>query len=1206
MKRIITTLGAVLLIGLPFANASRLTPAKWHERQQQEAFRWAPKAKAASAEWQGLKDGSKVVSKAGPKTDSDVKMDISDSFEYLDMPDGTTWFVSVEYHRTVISQNEYYTSYDINGLTATVYNNKYEAVGLIEATFDKPDGMEICSSVQFGAAVTKKFFNTNDNYEIMIMANYKPIDAYGAIPFTSVYSLKGASTPADYVMTIPGYYTAAINSATDSWSENFFMEFFAGEEYTDDEIIYTFDIYGKASYSSQQPVKLQSFPINMIYTMSDGENESLPVLLNNKGNDLYVAVAKYEKTFFEDPFDYFSNKLSEDNHYQIDLYKKGAYEDGLSFVSTTSIPVENPSDGFDMRSYCLGAFEGIYDVNFDFNQDSSPAFVISVVDSDIHENTLPQFRVYNTAGSVIKEFGYAHEGFLRLSPVAGQPEQYCFLMSTGEGDYDYEFSFLNYPAMEKVTGIPLMLTYDAETFPLSLSLDRVAEGGSYNYAIATVNGFTDDEGNTAHRVAWFDPAGVFIQVDSLNGGKNVNYISPYISANGLGRYLMNTDDSREYLMYALRSEYEGSTQSHTELMIVNDRGEVLLQYAFDLQDSGINVAIVNEKTNPALWLSYYDFSDGQTRNEFISLPLNKLEGSGTPADPYILKTQGDLEQIKFNLNGHFRLAADINYNGGAFEPVKGQMTGSFDGAGHIIRNFTLDGKAMFSMVGTSGNPNASFIKDLTVRDVRASEVPAILVDDAYGISISNVHVMGVIAEGTNGDNYGTLVNNAAIGTIISECAVQADVNFPESDEVGGIVARLGNDSSIKAALFEGSVAGKSEVGGIAGSGFASASITDCHVNASIKAQNTVGGIMGSSPRTSITRCLVEGKLTATSPRLVWSDYAGGRVYTINAGGVAGLLSAPVVEYDDQGNPLPPDPTLPPVISNCVVALKSLKIPGGNASLKATAHRIVGYSSVNNDPAYLGEEYDETTQDWIITWGDPAAPEANIENNYVLEGLLPISSDVEDIHTSTEGQTISLGEADRDFFTDLGYGFDGNTIENPWVNDEDVLPALYFESTASQFMEFLPTTVSVVAGKSSTVKLRLVDVDIDSLTFLSTDEANCYGNPISVVNGGVEVEIIVNKSGVYTITATNGLVNASLLVTGTSGVESVDDDIVAMMTFDGRILNAEGCSIALYNLQGVEVSCGRDSISTDMLPAGVYVAVATDAAGHRSTLKISVR
>lgn len=1145
---------------------------------------------------------------------TDTQLPTSENVAYLDMPDGTTWFVTCDYEKTQVGGSEYYADYDYTGIKATIYDDKYEPVGYIESPIEKPEGFDKCSDVQFGPCVTRKFFNTNDAYEVMVMLNFKPEGAYGAVPFTYVFSLKGAETPAEKIATLDGYYTQAVNNAADRFSEDFFMTFFAGEEIPDGDSengtlpdwVYKFDIYTKASWSSPSATKLATIPVNMFYASGDGDNETLPVLINSRGRTLYVAQSQYEKTFFEDPLDITNDKLSEDNKFLIKLLKKGDYDAELTEVGTTEIPCEAAEEGFSMRTYCIGALSGGDDISFDFGDDDEyPAYVVSVANSNFNQDDrLGYFDVISFDGAKLKTFGRGYAGYMRLSPVAGEPEQYCFLMPTGPGDLDLEYCMFDYPTMEQVAAIPVTVEYHGMRMALSLALDRVHDGDGYGYAVATTQGVSDDSGNMSHLVAWFDEDGHMLKIDSLVAGKNVNLISPYIVANGLGRYLFNTDEAREYMILVQRRQSAAEGVAHTELMVVNDAGETLMQIPFAAEDSQISVALVNESSNPAIWISYKSFAEQNLHSEFISLPLNKFEGAGTVADPYLLRTRGDLEQIKFNLNKHYRLANDIDYAGDAFEPVGGLFTGSIDGGGHMIRNFTLTGAPMFSMVGSLGSTQKSFIKDLTLRGVRASGAEALLAGRTSSASIENVRIVDAVAEGSGLYDFGMLVNNAATGTQITACAVRGDITLPETMDVGGIVSTLGNDSKIKASSFAGTIVGKQGVGGIAAVNWASSSITDCHVTATFEAGCTIGGVVAYSQRGEVKRCLVEGSITATEPTTEWSEYEDRQVPMTNVGGIAGVLDVAPVEYDQNGNPIEPDPNLPPVISDCVVALDGISIPADPA-LKASAHRIVGRTCLNDGPKALDQYYDETIGDWVTIWGDAPEVEEKLADNYAVSDLAVIDPEVADDAASTEGKSIAFDELDRDFFEARGFVFMGYDADEPWLMGAAALPVLWFEPAVGQFMEFVPGEVSAKVDEPAVVALRLEDVDFESLTISSSDETKCMANPVEVAdNGDIMVEIRCSAVGDYTVTATNGNVSAVLLVKATSGIDGVQ--AAGDMSYDGMTVTADGCDITLWSMTGTAVATGKGAVDVTTLAGGVYVAVATTADGRRMTLKINVR
>lgn len=1171
-----------------------------------EAFQWAPRAKGAPAEWhQAMRPGQRVNNAAkAPVTKPDNSLPESDYYSYLDMPDGSTWFATAELVTEIVSQNEYHTDYNIKGIKATVYNDKYEPVGYIEDTITLPEGYEKCSNVQFGAAVSKKFFNFDDAYEVMLMYNLKPTGEYGADAYTNVYSLRGATTPAEKVQTMKGYYTVAVNNATDSWSEDFFMEFFTGEQQTDTQLFYSFDIYKKASYSSPRATVMQSFTVDMVYVMSDGENETMPVVLNSNGRDVYVAVAQYEKTFFENPFDHTNDKLSADNAYVIDLWTCTGYASELTKKSTTRIPCETPASGFSMRSYCLGQFQGYEDISFAFGGDD-PVFIISVVDSDYQENTSSAFAIYDISGNCIKTFGAGNEGFLHLSSVNGMPEQYCFILPDQDSG-ELTYTFVDFPSLETKASIPVVYSDSETTMTLSMTLDRTAGGGSCRYVFADAQGDLDQDGNTLHDVAWFNADGSMLRIDRINGGKDVNLLKPYIAGHALTPWLFNTDADQEYLFFVQRQDYPGAPTAHTELCVGNAKGEMLMQCVFDLTDASITASLVNLESNPALWYSHRDFESGEFINNFISLPLNKLEGAGTAADPYLIATPGDMGLVKYNLNASYRLSADLDYEGAYFVPVTGNFTGNLDGAGHTIRNFALDSKPMFGSIISNNANNKVSIKDLTLDGVKAGSTEAILAGATTNTVISGVVVKHLDVNSESGSEFGTLVAAANVGTEITECAVvRSSISRPNSTEVGGLVSTLGNGTSVTASYFAGTIKAASEVGGIAAySRSTTAEIRDCHVDADITAKNLIGGIIATSGRGLIERCVVEGTLTATEAYGVWSNKENGNKPMISVGGIAGHLSTAQATYDGEGNLVAPSES--PVIKGCVVGLSAITIPTDDPSLLETAHRIVGRSSVNDDPEITGETYDPATYDWVYTWGDPAPAEAGITDTYAIDALPAIHAGVEALPTSTEGKDMAISEADRTFFEGLAYGFFGYAASAPWVDNAPALPRLHYEATVSSSMAFNPAEITLNEGESAHVELLLEGISVEDLTISSSDEAACAVNPESANEDGSVVNVLVEvtKTGVYTVTATNGTLTALLTVTSLSGIEDVT--VATAMTYDGHTVNAPGCAIELYNMTGVRVSAATEALTTEALPAGVYVAVATAADGSRSTLKIAVR
>lgn len=1184
------TLAAVLLAAQSISAGTAVERARAHFSAAEKPFRWAPKAKNTPAEWHSLSSKAKVqkLQAKAPGT-PDLTLAPGDDVTYLDMPDGSTWFVVSTLDKKILEQNEYYTDFSITGVHATFYNDQLKPVGKIDTEITCPEGFERCNSIQFGAAVSKKFFNLDDNYEVMLLTNFNPASGYGATPFTKVFSLRGATTNAVEVTTLPGYYMAAVNNASDAWSEDFFMQFFSGERYTDEEMFYLFDIYSKASYGNPGPNLVHSFMEDMMLVMSDGENESMPVMINSRGKELYVTCAHYEKTFMKNPFDYTDETINENNRYIIDLYKKNGSKNELMKVSTTAIPCEPAPEGMFMHTYSLGSFLGIEDITFDYSTDL-PSFVIAISDTDNNENTYTHYCVYNTAGEVIKKFGEGNQGYMRLSSVEGQPEQFVFLMPDSSNEIGLKYSFYNWPEMELATEIPVVLSHEEGTSVLSMNLDRAPGWGSYRYAFSGAYGDTDDLDNTLHEILWFDAKGDHVRIDRINAGQNINMIKPLVAGYALNPYLFNTDAAQEYIYFALRRDDSEAGRATTEICVGNQKGETIFQYAFPYNASQMSAALLNLATRPVLWICHLDDATDKFITEFVDLPLNKLQGEGSEANPYILCEPGDWSQLKSNLNANFTIARDIDFEGNPIPAVSGIFSGAIDGAGHALKNFTLASQAMFEQLAPKTDGKKVVLKNININNVSTEGVPAILAGRASNAQLLNIQLRDInVASASSTESFGALAQTATVGTLIEGCGVSnLSVNLPEAEGVGGLVGSLGVNSKINASAVSGKITADSNVGGIvASTDAATTQVSNCHVNADLSARYNIGGLIGTAERGIVCNNVTEGTATSTGVGYKYSE-KNGRVPVLNLGGLIGSLKAAFATYDDNGNPVAANTDT--IVSKNFVYVRFDHDNISNEDFQAassTANRVIGHSRINEDPEYLGEDYNEETGEWEIRWGRPARAEEGLAFNYV-HPLLSISGSGTPLKdNSVHGEQVDFPNLRKDFFAALGFEFDGRSMEAPW--EFDTLPVLYFEKIAGTSMAFDPAEITIAEGSKARVTLLLEGIDFEALTIEVSDEAGLSATPVELDEAGNAIfEIEVLKAGSYTVTATNGSLTATLKVDGkTSSLADVAASTA--ISYDGHTVSAPGADLTLYSATGAVVAKGRESISTDLLPRGIYIA-----------------
>ena len=466
--------------------------------------------------------------------------------------------------------------------------------------------------------------------------------------------------------------------------------------------------------------------------------------------------------------------------------------------------------------------------------------------------------------------------------------------------------------------------------------------------------------------------------------------------------------------------------------------------------------------------------------------------------------------------------------------------------------------------------------------------------------IENVHAYESTVQGD--DDFGGLVGKARVYAGISGSSFQGDLSGgEESSTVGGIVSSTMTGATIQACAFKGSITAGTGIGGIVGDlGSNAGKISDCHVNAAIKGKNTIGGIAATSGRSLIEKCHVQGSIEATeAPR-----WGGGPC----VGGIVGDLQP---DYGSLNPDEPDEPTTPSfAVQGCYVNLSSLAYTGTPAESEEfpgqndTMHRIVGKSVVNNEPEPIG--YDETTWEPIYS-DEPVAPDAGLANNYAVATLTVGSDKIEAAATSTEGASVAADETGISFFQELGWNY-GNDTENPWnMTGDQFNPTLYFEGG---LLTCTPAEVTVEAEKEVTIRLQLVGEGItedmaESFT-CDYDESIVETTDMAIENGEIAVTFKGLKEGATDVKfgIAGKQTQARITVTAAeSGIGSIEVETAGNISFNGNAVSAQGCAISVFSTTGTLVAAGRDTVSLDNVAGGIYIVTATDAKGHRSSLKI---
>ena len=240
--------------------------------------------------------------------------------------------------------------------------------------------------------------------------------------------------------------------------------------------------------------------------------------------------------------------------------------------------------------------------------------------------------------------------------------------------------------------------------------------------------------------------------------------------------------------------------------------------------------------------------------------MKAAEGTGTEADPYLLRTVSDLQGMS-GKEGYFKLVNDIDLTGVVWTPVcDGTKTVNFDGNGKTISNLTCStGKASFFGKFKGSCNNVSFT-DAVINGT--SDICGIVAGEANG-SFSGVNVSGTVTSGfrRTGGMLGYLNGGSLTG-----CRAKVTVTSTSGLNIGGLIGQAyGNPTITDCHLLSGSsVTGASTaVGGIAG--YSNGTISGCTVKSSQITGNSgvVGGVVGNNAGT-VTECTVNS-LTVTAP-----------------------------------------------------------------------------------------------------------------------------------------------------------------------------------------------------------------------------------------------------------------------------------------------------------------------------------------------------
>ena len=950
----------------------------------------------------------------------------TDSFGFLNGPDGEMWTYTADF----TTKYGFYTFVDLK-----VYDSKKQLVGQIaDSLVIADENVTGVRDLQVTSFVTKKFFNFDNNYELMlfITANTKQyVNKY----FNRVYSIYSDSVSTQPVCEMPG--NMVISKNLGEYNENYTVIFRRDSANTASGMQY-FDTYTKASYASpDRPELKHTFAIP--YSNIAALNDLFPVFMVKNGAYINYVTTQYEKPYFvpgtpldQDPV------VSENNHLVITYLNQK-----FDTVHTTKIPVVQDANEKLLYTFpLLGGLGFDGDIIMNYNGGNTPAYVVTMEKYDLDsDGSVKSYYLYDVAGQKVGTIAENVLSSVHMNPIAGQEDQWMFIKE----EYDGEFLFVNVPSCTVESEISIYLE-DGKA--VSQNIDRYPVGDSYQYVVALLQGDNEQDGTVSQKLAWLNKDGSFNHYEKINLGPRIEAANVYVSADALNPMVFNTDAAREYMVLVKRYAEKNTNDKETALLVCSTNGDILLDYGKDASKGGdINtVFLLNAQNEPQL-LTIYTNAKGQYTLNFTQLPLAEkpLKGSGTAEDPYQITSMTDFMKIENAPDAHYLVVNDVDFMSVPFAGLKTAFTGVLDGDNYQFKNVNLDGSGLFAFV----NDNAT-IKDLVISHpvMQLGEVstPAgIVVNTIQGnmsgddgsmevenvtATLQNIQIISpkVVGEAYKG-MFGGIAGNASLFVSITQCWVKdAAITLPLAEGVGGLAGQLATSSYVKACAFDGVIEAGKVVGGAVATAGSGEQISHIHVNAAITGSEQIGGVIGHSERAPMSNCYVEGSLTAKSNAIV-----------AKMGGMIGELT--VNETGDG----------PIVIENCLVGVEEIGLPAALDSFYV--HRVIGFSG-SDKYNYFEGKYE--------------APETKIKGCYVVSDLAPIDATIQLTDTTTEGATLAWENVTAEWLGEHGFKL-GDKVDTPWEKGENLI--LWYENDQTTDLENIWGDCSdMVSGKPAAKKL----------------------------------------------------------------------------------------------------------------------------------------
>lgn len=263
-------------------------------------------------------------------------------------------------------------------------------------------------------------------------------------------------------------------------------------------------------------------------------------------------------------------------------------------------------------------------------------------------------------------------------------------------------------------------------------------------------------------------------------------------------------------------------------------------------------------------------------SEYVVADSAPGDGTGTAADPYIIDSIWDLQNMTDDPGSHYALGSDIDasisktWNSGAgFIPVGNysvRFNGSLDGRNYTINGLFID-RPTENNIGLVGYmARNGVIRNLIMTDVNITgyDQTSGFIGTMGSGYLNNSHGQGAV----RGHGYLGGLAGKVYGKI-NDCSFSGNV-IGSHDQIGGLVSRI-QSGALDNCEFNGNVTGGNYTGGLAAFNFLDGFITNSSSSGTVSGRGYTGGLVGQNAYGSVNNSVSKADVLASY------DYSGGLV-----------------------------------------------------------------------------------------------------------------------------------------------------------------------------------------------------------------------------------------------------------------------------------------------------------------------------------------